>query len=198
MALALETKQLLPPLGVLVVTAGLALTAGIMGYRFLDQEDGELNRTRAELASWEERLRQAEGDIQAMQRAMPRYQALKQKGVIGATRDTTLLANLGESARRYHLEQVKYQLGGAEVWRPDFSYDPGAFDLLISRLEINARAYHEEEMMDLLGSLLKLGLGTVGSCEFLRDGGELTPERASLSAQCGLVWFTLREKAVRQ
>lgn len=175
------------PLVFLLMAAFWAVTAPIMGQRFLHRMNEEESSAEKALSRANDMIRQVARELAHLDAYRKSYARLVEEGAFGDFRRIDLVEHMEKSGP--HLFDLQYSISPRQKMQAS-----DLFALSVNRAVFRLNLLHEGGVLDFLGSLdaLKSGIPLVAGCavERVADAGRLTDE-PHLRAECTVIWVTM-------
>lgn len=188
--------------GFLLLAASLLVAGGALwGAQRIKQnaEQGWRNATATEQGI-NNTLSRARSEEQQLRAMIGRFQALKERGIVGAEQRLDWVETLARIKSERRLARLDYEFAPQ---RPlDAGILPGgpaagSFQLMSSTMHLTLSLLHEGDLLGVLDDLRKVApaLIQVRACRIERATHTPTERSASanLTAECSLEWITLKE-----
>ena len=195
------TPSDLPKLQLSLLAALAMLVLAATGAHFAREATRNAQRThqtlQAERNEIDGRLKRVRGEEQEIKRKSALFHELQTRGIVGEEQrlEWSELLDTIRDARR--LPELNYELSPQ---RPLDATVAGGYAFQASRLKLNARLLHEEDLLRLLDDLRRdaRALIQVKGCTLTRlpRGTQETLPPAYLQADCLIDWITVRGPAV--
>ncbi|HEY8608079.1 MAG TPA: hypothetical protein VIM12_13270 [Noviherbaspirillum sp.] len=178
----------------LVALAGAALAGGAstLASRHVQEKQQMQARRDQALSS----LNEAELEKREIREFQPKYMRLQQRGFIGEENRLGWVEALRDIQERRKLLPVAYQIAARQALPADPAIAIGSMELRASRMTLQMKLWHDDDLFRLLQDLGDAGIHTLNKCTLVRTGqGQENPSPEGLDAECTLYWLTLGQPA---
>ncbi|MBF0626801.1 MAG: hypothetical protein HQL91_01130 [Magnetococcales bacterium] len=185
----------------------VALVSGIgmilVGWHYLDDANLVLDKLRRSIVALQNNLLQQEEQGRVLAMIQPRYDALRQQGVIGPEPRLQWVESIREAEAALKLPvPIKYKLDPARAYTPGYPVPPSQdYQLFASRMEMTIGMLHEGDLLALIAFLAqkKAGLIQFTQCR-MQPQSDAKPAgkagsrfKVNVQATCQVEWFNFRE-----
>lgn len=178
----------------LLISAGVVVSSGY----FRDQMESEYRTYQTQFRDVTRKYLSVDDQERIIEEQLPEFVQLYRSGIIGDERRLDWVEALRAIDADLALPELDWKLESRAVREPSFALDLGVYDLLGSRMTLNAGLLHEGDLLELFALLDAAGMGlhTVDSCAMKREAGPLPDDarRKTISLDCELSWFTIRPR----
>ncbi|VAW78154.1 hypothetical protein MNBD_GAMMA15-1185 [hydrothermal vent metagenome] len=185
----------LPLQRLLIVAAIIGLLGGISGW-YASIEHDKLVRTRADLNVLRAEYRDAVEAGGILRTSQQRYRDLEQRGFIGEEPRLLWIESLRNSGQSQRLYSLKYNLRQQQPVRLNGGPSTSHYQLYASPMELHLDLAHEGRLVSFFENLRgeRPAIYQLHACTLIPsfDNDSITFDRANVSADCDLIWFTAR------
>lgn len=129
----------------------------------------------------------------------PRFEALRQRGLIGEENRLAWIDAMQRSQARRKLLPLSYEIGIQQALKAPQPLSLGQYQLRASKMQLHMDLLHEKDLLDFLNDLRRAGYIAVQDCAIRRSGAGNSASASEaagtpspmLSADCSLLWLTL-------
>lgn len=193
-----DLKRLRGALVLLVLVAGAGAAAVYASLKYVQAQRAATRAAEQQATDARKRVLFVRHEKQDLLGYYPKYQALMERGVVGADRRLDWVEAVEALGRRHGLFSLKYTLGAQKpLDAPAAAPARAGFDVSVSPMTLEIAALHEGQLLDFLDSLRQeiKGLGLLERCALERMGSARELRFApQIRATCTVGWVTLREK----
>lgn len=180
-----------------LIIFGAAIVLGVISVvatRQLDaQSQLELQKQQMVLSDARQRLLRSGEEREVIRRYLPEYRALEKQGFIGAEERIDWLDGLRSANQQADLFGVEYQVSPQEDFKAESALVGGGLPLRSSKMKLNFRLLHEEDLMRFFNALEKQGVGffSIDDCSLERVTDIRNLQfQPYLGAKCTLAWIS--------
>ena len=159
------------------------------------QQLEQAQRSRTAAASL---FNQVETEKQEIRTYGPRFEALRQRGLIGEENRLAWIDAMQRSQARRKLLPLSYEISAQQTLKVPLPLSMGQVQLRASQMRLHMDLLHEGDMLAFLNDLRRAGYIAVQDCAIRRSSGSDSASIGSnaapapmLSADCSLLWLTL-------
>jgi len=193
----IEWKLLRGTLILAFACIAIGFGALILSYEYKISKEDINEKYKLQLLSLASKTKRAEHDFSIYNEYLPQLQQYIDKGYIGAEKRALWIDTLHNISTDLKLQNLKYNISEQQAFNHRGTPLPeGEFSVAQSVMQIDMGLYHENDLFTLFDSLRKNAnsLYHVDQCAIRRirsyaDNEGIEP---NLSAQCDLIWITLR------
>ncbi len=193
-----DLKRLRGALLLLLVVGGAGAAAVYASLDFVRAQRAATQAAEQQAAEARKRVLFVRHEKEDLLVYYPKYQALMERGVVGADRRLDWVEAVEALGRRHGLFSLTYALGAQKpLDAPAAAAARAGFDVSVSPMTLEIAALHEGQLLDFLDSLRHeiKGLGMLERCTLGRASSPRELRYApQISATCTIGWVTLREK----
>ena len=177
-----------------VATVVLSLLALHLASDYRDRQALRLDLAQKERRAAAARFNPVETEKLEIRAFAPRFQALRQRGLIGEENRLAWIDAIRLSQQRRHLLPLSYEIGAQQVLKVPLPLTMGQYELRGSKMQLHMDLLHEMDLLNFFDDLRQSGYFAVQDCALKRGGAASTGQTASLSADCSLLWLTLGDR----
>jgi len=192
----IDRDMLRTPLQRLVlVTAVIGLLGGLSRW-YADTKQGELATARADLNALRSEYRDAVEAGSILRTSRQRYRDLQQRGFVGEEPRLLWIESLRNSGQAQRLYSLKYNLRQQLPIHLNGGPQTSLYQLYASPMQLHLDLAHEGRLVAFFDALRKErpAIYQLRACTMKPnfDQGKIAFDKANVSADCDLVWFTAR------
>ena len=179
----------------LLVTAVIGLLGGLSRW-YANTEHGTLTRARADLNVLRAEYRDAVEAGGILRTSQQRYQDLEQRGFIGEEPRLLWIESLRNSGQAQRLHNLKYNLRQQQAVQLNDGPETSHYQLYASSMALHFDLAHEGRLVAFFENLRaeRPAVYQLHACTLTPSftDGRIAFDKANVSADCELVWFTAR------
>lgn len=181
-------------LAVMLLMLALGLAGAFYADRQADKARTDFSVAQSAAADIDGRLRRVRNEEDEIRRKAALFNQLQVRGLIGEEQRLAWIELLGELRTRHQLLELRYEFSPQQAIEKD---SVGTLGLYASRMKLQMRLLHEEDLTRLLDDLRQQApaLIQVKRCDMSRlptSGGDVL-QQGLLQADCLLDWLTLND-----
>jgi len=192
----INTDLLRAPLQRLMVIAAIVGALGGLSYWYDTTEHQTLSQSRADLNVLRADYRDAVEAGGILRTSQQRYHELEQRGFIGQEPRLLWIESLRNSGQAQRLYKLKYDLNQQQPVHLSNGPEISHYQLYASPMKLHLDLAHEGRLVAFFDALRaeKPAVYQVRACSLKPDfdAGRIAFDKANVSADCELVWFTAR------
>lgn len=180
---------------VITLVLSLLFSATLIGvsHSVLLKLKSDMDREQAQRGTANEQLHRAENDKQEILDFQPKYLQLRERGVVGIEKRLDWIEQINTTREERNLFPIAYDISAQQIFKIDPSVLTGDLELRGSKMKLEMKLLHEQDLFNFLDDLRRKGFYTVQECTLKRAGVLETPQSPRLAAECLLYWLTLGE-----
>ena len=190
-----DLQALRTPLLVLLVVLLVGAAAIYYSDRLKKEAVQQLTQQQVLLKEARTRLHKSGEEKDIIVKYLDGFRQLESAGIVGEEQRINWLDGLRLANQQADLFGVDYQIATQKPYAYAAEYNPGQLTLNESRMKLNFRLLHEDDLMRFMSALARQGGGifTVDQCALKRlNTGGVIRFQPNVSAECDLSWVTLR------
>lgn len=174
---------------VALLMLGTGATALTAAFTYLAERETAFRRAEAERSSISTRLSRSQQDEPEIRRALERFDALRNQGVVGPERRLEWAERISLIRNTHKIPAIEFELAPQRKLPTSFS----DISLRASTMTLRARLLHEGDLLRILEDLRQQGSAEVlpRRCVLERGTDSETTLPLALSAVCELDWITV-------
>jgi hypothetical protein len=184
-----------------LVFAGIAIAVSaalvIAGFGFQEAAQARFDKEQRRFQANSRRYLTVDEEERLIGTYLPRYRSLETAGVVGEEQRLAWVETLREVSAGLGLPGLRFEVMPQRDYQPLVPVSTGSHKLYASTMRVSLDLLHEEDLLRFLDALTARALGRfdVERCALRRVGTALQtdPTKANVSAECDLVWYTLRK-----
>ncbi|MBF0193758.1 MAG: hypothetical protein HQL71_04335 [Magnetococcales bacterium] len=184
------------------IALGIAIavtTALIFGSAyFADLQDKIAKKEARRVVQMRQKQNVAAEDVKQIGVFFPKFQLLRQRGIIGVTDRVKWVETLSEEANNLNFSSLKYAISPATEFKLKFKFDQGDAQVMATDMTLSMDMLHEEDLVNLLERLeyRNQGLYIVNECQITRKADKIKRNSTSpnMNGGCTLKWFNIKSR----
>lgn len=138
----------------------------------------------------------AKVEKQLVQRYLPEYKRLKQRGIVGKENRLHWIDTLRKVKEKTKVLEMQYEIKPQQIYSEESFQGMENFQLVYSDVTLNMELLHEGDLLNVLRELNSQadGLFNIKECQLLRKSQTIVfdAKQPNITATCKLHWYTFQ------
>lgn len=182
-----------------LLVSGAMLAASIY---FRDEMESDFNKDQVRFQSISRKYLAIDEEDRFIKQFYPRFRELYAEGIIGNEHRLNWIETLRSAGARIDLPSLSYEIMSQKEYTPSYAIYRGSYQIYVSKMKLTFGLLHEGDLERLFDELNQRasGLYSVADCTFTSSQKtiEHDPKQENISAQCELLWYTIKPADGRQ
>jgi hypothetical protein len=182
-----------------LLVSGAMLAASIY---FRDEMESDFNKDQVRFQSISRKYLAIDEEYRFIKQFYPRFRELYAEGIIGNEHRLNWIETLRSAGARIDLPSLSYEIMSQKEYTPSYAIYRGSYQIYVSKMKLTFGLLHEGDLERLFDELNQRasGLYSVADCTFTSSQKAIghDPKQENISAQCELLWYTIRPSDGRQ